>query len=152
MDISEFEVDPGLYEGGKRLEFGEGSYITIRAAGSERASKVRERLWKPYVTWKEIPSEIQAKLSALWIAQGLLAEFVGWTDKDKPLSFDLSKSEDQNRLGELLAAPKFRPLRNRIVGFAVEESNFQAAQDEVLEKNSESSPAGASSGANEANQ
>jgi len=146
MDISEFAVDVDLYEQGKRIEFGQGAHICIRSAGSERAQKVRERLYKPYATWKEIPADILARIHADWLAQGLVTEFVGFTDDGKAIDVDLSSAEDQKRFAALLVKPKFKAFRGKMLQIALDEANFQAAADEATEKNSASTPAGGSAG------
>lgn len=151
MDLREFEVDPSTYEGGKKVEFGDGAYVSVRSAGSERATKVRERLWKPYTTWRTVPQEVLDKLNAQWIAQGLLAEMVGFSIDGKPLALDLSKPEDQKRLADILAKPAYKGFRSRVIGISLDEANFQAAIDQAVEGNSERSPAGNSSGANTRN-
>lgn len=148
MKLEEFEVDPSAYEDGKRIEFGDSAYVSVRSAGSEKAIKVRERLWKPYATWKDVPKNILDKLNAQWVAQGLLAEMVGFTIGGSLIVVDLSKTEDQKRLADILVRPEYKGFRGRIIGIALDEANFQAAVDGVIEKNSESSPAGISSGAN----
>lgn len=148
MDLNEFAVDPALYEKGRRIEFGDGAYIGVRSAGSEIAQKARERLWKPYASWKDVAPEIVSRLSAQWIAQGILTEMVGFTVDGAPLMLDLGQEADRDRLGKLLADPRFKAFRNRVTGIALDEANFQAEADGGLEKNSASSPAGNSSGAN----
>lgn len=148
MDLREFEVDPSTYEGGKRVEFGDGAYVGVRSAGSERATKVRERIWKPYATWKTVPQDVLDKLNAQWIAQGILSEMVGFTIDGKPLTIDLSKPEDQKRLTDILAKPAYKGFRSRVIGISLDEANYQAAVDEAVMGNSESSPATTSSGAN----
>ena len=148
MDLSKLEVDLSLYEDGKKIEFGDGAYIRIRSAGSERAQKVRERLYKPYSTWVgDLPADILANIHAYWLAQGLLAEFVGFTADGKPVNVDLGLADDQKRLADVLRQPKFRAFRNKMLQVALDEANFQALADEALEKNSESLPAGDSGGA-----
>jgi hypothetical protein len=146
MEISEFAVDVDLYEQGKRIEFGATAHICIRSAGSDRAQKVRERLWKPYATWKDVPPEMLARINCDWLAQGLLTEFVGFTDGGTAIEVDLSTSEDQKRLAGLLGKPKFKAFRTKMLQIALEDANFQAAADEALEKNSASTPAGGSAG------
>lgn len=148
MDLREFAVDPSTYEDGKRIEFGEGVYVTVRSAGSERAVKVRERLWKPYATFKNVPQNVQDKLNAQWIAQGLMREMVGFTVDSQALKVDLTTEDDQKRLSGILAQPAYKGFRSRIIGIAIDESNFQASIDAVTEKNSASSPIGNSDGAN----
>lgn len=148
MELREFAVDPSTYEDGKRIPLGEGVHVTVRSAGSERATKVRERLWKPYSTFRAVPPEVLDKLNARWIAQALLSEMVGFTIKGQPLTVDLSVEEDQERLATILAAPEYKGFRGKIIGIAIDESNYQASMAAVTEKNSVSSPAGISSGAN----
>lgn len=147
MELDDFAVDPDLYENGKRVELGAGAHIAVRSASSSRAQKVRERLWKPYANWtKDLPEDITNRLNADWVAQGLLAEFAGFTVGGEPLEVDLSKAEDQRRLGEILARPKYKALCQRVRVIAFDEANFQAAADEATEKNSATSPAGGSGG------
>lgn len=148
MDLKAFAVSPTVYENGKRIEFGENTYVSVRSAGSERAAKVRDRLWKPYATWREVPPKVLDKLNAQWIAQGLLAEMVGFTVGGQSLAVDLAKEEDQERLSDILAAPEYKGFRSRIIGISIDESNFQNAVESAIEGNSEGSHAGASSGAN----
>jgi hypothetical protein len=135
MDLNDFAVDPTTYENGKKIEFGGGTHIGVRSAGADRAQKVRERLWKPYASWKEVPADIQAKINANWLAQGLLTEFVGFTVDGKPFEVDLSKPEDQKRLGDLLGQPKYKAFRSKVLGIALDEGNFQAAADQAAEGN-----------------
>lgn len=147
MELREFAVNPSLYEDGKKIEFGEGVYVTVRSAGSERATKVRERLWKPYSTFKEVPPKMLDRLNAQWIAQGLLTAMVGFTVDKKPLVLDLTKEEDQKRLSGILAEPAYKAFRAKIIGISIDEANYQATIDQAVLGNSESSPATASSGA-----
>lgn len=147
MNLDDLAVDPGDYEDGKKLTLGDDCYIRIRSAGSERARKARERLWKPYATFtKELPQATLDQINANWCAQGLVSEFVGFEDGGKALTFDLSLADDQKRLAELIRVPRFKALRNKIIGFALEDANFQAAQDGMLEGNSGTTPAGGSAG------
>src|SRR3546814_683194 len=144
MDLNELAVDPAIYENGKKIELGSGAHFSVRSAGSERATKVRERLWKPYSTWKDVPKDVLDRLNADWCAQGLLAEFVGFTDAGTPVVVDLSKAEDQARLAQILRQPKSVGLRGRIIKIAIDESNYQAAEDDVTEGKSVASPDGSS--------
>lgn len=147
MKLESFEVETSAYEEGRRIPLGEGAYVTVRSAGSERATKVRERLWKPYATFREVPKNILDKLNAKWVSQGLLAEMVGFTIDGKDLALDLTTKDDQDRLAGILERAEYKGFRNRIIGIALDETNFQAASDEETEKNSETSPASGSSGA-----
>src|SRR5690606_757779 len=106
-----FEVDTSAYEDGRLIPLGEGAHVRVRAAGSERATKVRERLWKPYSTFREVPKDILDKLNAQWIAEGLLSEMAGFTVDGQPLDLDLSTKEDQVRLAGIIVAPKYRAFR-----------------------------------------
>ena len=108
IDLDELAVDTKLFEEGKKVEFGEDSHIRIRSAGSTRAQKIREELWKPYATWTDIPKDVLDSLNAQWIAKGLLTEFVGFAADGNLLTFDLSKEEDCERLGLILKAPKYK--------------------------------------------
>ncbi|NIJ40343.1 hypothetical protein FHS78_000613 [Parvibaculum indicum] len=152
IDLDELAVDTKLFEEGKKVEFGEDSHIRIRSAGSTRAQKIREELWKPYATWTDIPKDVLDSLNAQWIAKGLLTEFVGFAADGNLLTFDLSKEEDCERLGLILKAPKYKALRNRFIQISLDEKNFQQANDAVLEKNSGRSRTGSSSGANTPNE
>lgn len=147
MDLNDFAVDPELFDNGKRINVGPDAYFSVRSAASTRAQKVRERLWKPYANFtKDLDEKITDRLNADWIAQGLLSEFVMNID-GKPFEVDLSKPEDQRRLAEVLVKPKYKAFCQRVRVIAFDEANFQAAEDEVTEKNSERSPAGGSAGA-----
>ena len=148
MDLSKLSVDPVMYEDGKRIEFGEGAHIRIRSAASDKAQKVRARLYKPYETWRDdIPADALANIHALWLAQGLLTEFEGFTIGGKPLKIDLSTPQGQKELSDILRRPTFKALRSQLLQIALNEANFQAAADEVVEKNSESLTDGSSGGA-----
>lgn len=146
MDLNEFAVDLDRYENGKRIEFSPTAYIVIRSTGSERARKVLERLWEPYATWREVPQEVTERIDADLLAQGLLVEFVGFTDGDKPIVVDLTIEADRLRLSEVLRQPKFKPFRGRCFGIARADAQFQAKKDAELEKNSEHSLDGNSAG------
>lgn len=135
MDLSEFAVDPETYENGKKVEFGDGAYIRVRAMGSEHAQKVRDKIWAPYVTWKEVPDNLSAKLNARWIVRGLLTEMVGFTLGGKPVKFDPNDQDSQEGLIKDLAEPRYKPFRTRVLTIAASDTNYQAAQDEALEKN-----------------
>lgn len=148
MKLESFAVAADTYEEGTRIDFGEGVYIRVRSANSERSTSVRERLWKPYSTWLEIPQQVRDKLNARWIAQGLLAEMVGFTVGGEPLEVDLSIKEGQDALADILVEAEYKGFRNKVIGIALDDANFQASVDEVTEKNSGSSPASVSSGAN----
>ena len=152
MELESFEVEVSTYENGKRIPLGEGAHVTVRSTGSERATKVRERLWKPYATFREVKPEVLDLLNSRWIAQGILVEMVGFTIDGKTLDLDLTSKEDQERLVKILMRPEYKGFRNRIIGLALDETNFQASIDEDLEKNSGSSPARGSSGAKKANE
>jgi hypothetical protein len=147
MDLSKLSVDPVMYEDGKRIEFGEDAHIRIRSAASDKAQKVRTRLYKPYETWRdEIPPEALATIHSYWLAQGLLTEFEGFELGGQPLKIDLTKEAGQKDLAEILRRPTFKALRSQLLQIALNEANFQAAADEVVEKNSESSAGGSSGG------
>src|SRR3546814_16481227 len=100
MDLNELAVDPAIYENGKKIELGSGAHFSVRSAGSERATKVRERLWKPYSTWKDVPKDVLDRLNADWCAQGRLADFVGFTDAGTPV-VDAPPTADRKRDGEV---------------------------------------------------
>lgn len=147
MKLESFEVETSAYEDGRKIPLGEGAYVTVRSTGSERATKVRERLWKPYSTFREVQNDILDKLNAQWISQGLLAEMVGFTVDGKMLDLDLTKKEDQSRLSSIIEKPEYKGFRQRIIGIAMDEKNYQAVIDEDTEKNSVTSPASGLSGA-----
>ena len=147
MELEEFAVNPKLYEDGKKIPLGKDCYIRLRSAGSTHAQKVRERLWKPYATWEEIPQDILDGLNAQWVAEGLLTEFVGFTIDGKPLTVDLGKADDQNRLAKVFGKPEYKAVARRFIRMSFEDKQFQDEGDEVLEKNSGRSRAGSSSGA-----
>lgn len=147
MELDDLAVDPTDYEDGKKLPLGDDCYIRIRSFSSERARKVNERLRRPYATFtKELPQATLDRINSDLIAQGLVTEFVGFTDGGKALEFDLSLADDQKRFAATILAPKYRALRDKIIGFSLDAANFQAAQDEGLAKNSATSPAGGSAG------
>jgi len=144
MDLDEFAVDPDLCENGKRVDLGSETYITVRSSNSERAKAVRERLWKPYSTWKDVPKDILTRLNADWIAQGLLSEMVGFTHNKQPLLLDLTKDADQKRLSLILRDAKYVGFRSRVIGIAIEDGNYQAAGEAAIEGKSATTPAGSS--------
>lgn len=144
MDLNEFAVDPDVYENGKKVELGQGAYMRVRNAKSDRATKVRERIWKPYATWKDVPNDILARLNADWCAQGLLTEFVGFSIGGQPIIVDLSKEADQKRLAGILKDKKYSGMRSRIIGIAWDDANYQDAEEEGIEGKSAPSPDGSS--------
>jgi hypothetical protein len=135
MDLNDFAIDPAQYEEGREIPLGDGCSVTIRAAGSKRGAKVRDRLMKNYLGWREIPDDVMARINAEWLAQGLIGRFEGFTDKGSPLSFELTKAEDQQRLAHLLAQPRFKALRSRLLSIAMDESGFSAASETAAAEN-----------------
>lgn len=135
MDIAEFAVDPALYDNGKRVDFGEGAYMGIRSANSDFAQKVRARLWKPYESFREVSDEVKARINSDWVAQGLLTEFVGFTDGADPITFDPADDASKTALSAKLVQARFKAMRNKIIGLALDDAQFQAIADAVTEKN-----------------
>ena len=135
MNLSDFAVDPTLCDDGKKIEFGGGAYIRVRSASAEKARKVRDRLWKPYASWKDVPEDITAKVNARWLAQGVLTEFVGFDVDGTPLAVDLSKPDDQTKLADILVQPRFKALRNKLLGLAIDDANFSAESDQAAAGN-----------------
>lgn len=146
MDLQDFDIDPDAYENGKRFVFGAKSYVCMRAIGSARAEEVRKRLWQPYEAWTDVPAVELAKINAMWLAQGILTEIVGFTDGGKPFAVDLTKEEDRLRLSGILKTPEKKAFVRRLMTMAGAETGFQVAKTMVTEKNSGGSPAGASPG------
>jgi hypothetical protein len=152
MDLREFAVDPATYQDGKRIDFADGFFVRVRSAGSEQASKVRERLWKPYAAFRNTAKIPLETLNAQWAAQGLLSEIAPFSIDGKEYILDLALESDQKALSAILARPEFVGLRSRIIGIAIDESNFQAEIDGSVEKNSAGSRTGSSDGANTPNE
>jgi hypothetical protein len=143
MELTSLAIDPALYEDGRKVEFGDGCYIRVRASASDKARKALQRLWKPYATWKELPPEVSARIDADWIAQGLLSEMVGFSVGGEPLVLDLTLKADQERLSALIQAPEYKAFRAKVVALANEDSGFQTGG---VEGNSASTRGGTSSG------
>ncbi|WP_041794830.1 hypothetical protein [Pararhodospirillum photometricum] len=131
MDLNDFAVDEGLFEGGFVLMLSADSGVRLRSAGSDKAQAVRERLYKPYSSFREIPDDIQARLTCDWIAQGLAVEWIGpWTIGGVPLD-----TSDPKVVSQALQHPKFKPLRTKLLLAASSEDNFRAAAEAGAEKN-----------------
>ena len=135
LDLKSLSVDPKTFEDGKRIELGDGAYIGVRSTSSIRANKVRERLFKPYANWRQVPDDVLARLNAEWLAEGILTEFHGFAQGGQPIEIDLTKVEDQKRLASLLKQAPYKALRSRILTIAMDEANFQAAEDAAAEEN-----------------
>ncbi|MBB4267732.1 hypothetical protein [Roseospira visakhapatnamensis] len=129
MDLNDFAVG-AAYEDGFTLMLSEDCGVKLRAAGSDKAQKVRERLWEPYSSFREIPDGIRAKLNARWIAEGLVVEWVGpWKVDGKPLPTDVAE------VAKILARPALKPLATRLLQASLNDENFRAGKEAAAEKN-----------------
>lgn len=147
MDLNEFLVDEDQYENGKRFDIGPDAYVRLRSWGSSHARKTLDRLAKPYRGWTgDLPPEINTKIDAYHLAQGLITEMVGFTLDGEPFVVDMSQEADQRRVAEFLLRPAAKPFRDKLKLLALNDAAYQEAQDGQLEKNSATSPAGSSSG------
>jgi len=144
MDMNNFAVDLDRFEDGATLMLSETSGVKMRSTGSDKAQKVRERLYEPYSGFREIPDDISLRLTCDWIAQGLVVEWIGddWTLDGKSLD-----TADQKAMSKALQDKRLKPLRDKLFGFAINEKNFRDRQEAEAEKNSEPGPNGGSAGA-----
>lgn len=135
MDLNDFAVNPSTYEDGVTVALSDTAHVRLRSAGSRAAQKVRERLWKPYASWKNVPDEVREKVNADWLAQGIIVELVGVKLDGKELKLDLGKPADQAKLAAVLAEPRFKPFATRLLAMALDETQFAAAADKAAEGN-----------------
>ena len=131
MDLNDFAVSVETYEDGFTLMLSDDCGVKLRAAGSDKAQKVRDRLWEPYQSFREIKDDVQNRLNADWIAQGLVVEWIGpWTIGGKPV-----KTDDPKTISDVLRQKAFKPLRTKLLSAALNDDNFRAAGEAVAAKN-----------------
>lgn len=107
MDIrKEKKVDSHLGEDGVWINWDEDTAVRVRSTDSVFAKAERERIFAPY-RFVEMTSDLQARLTARFIACGLIADIKGVPSPTDPIQYGRD-DETLKRIEDLMIeVPKF---------------------------------------------
>lgn len=119
-------------EGGKWFDFGSTIKVKIRRFKSKKSRKVRENLEAPYKRVSKfgsaLPDDVQEEISTRHIAEGIVADWKGITDKEGN-TIPYSKEAATKLFTEL---PEFR---DAVAEISLGLDNFRDGEKEDVEGN-----------------
>lgn len=130
MDLKDWAVGPS-YDSGFVMMLSEDCGVRLRAASSGESQKVREALYEPYQAFTRIPDDLRIKLTAGWLARGIVVEWIGpWKVNGKDLPKD-----NPDKVAEILSEKQYRPLATKLLAAAMDDDNFRDRAEAAAEKN-----------------
>lgn len=130
MELSERLVDANLEEEGVWMDYYDGSKLKIASIRSRRFREVKERVEKPFellIKRGIITKDQEKDLEARQIAEGLLLDWSGITNKGEPLPYS------RNAAYELLKSQSW--FRGDVITMAADVAAFRGEDVEQVAKN-----------------
>jgi len=129
---AQFETDQSAEENGAWYEILPEIKFKLRRFQSDHAVKTRQRLEKPYVKLtrggKDLPQEVQEKLITSQLAESIIVDWEGITDRDGNV---MDYSIDNAKM-LLEGLPH---VRDELVRFVLDIDNYRVSNLEQAEKN-----------------